>query len=158
MDDSIRIFSEFHSGKRWPCVSYRLNGQPVSPSTETQQQVDDHTQHRITEFKVKFDRKNLLEVIQSDKTDHDLLATKDGYVDHYVKICDVEIDGIMMEGVLYKDICDFRHSMPVSWVESMKDKGILIAESYPNSTELRLNGVWSIAFETPVWQWHVNKL
>lgn len=112
----------------------------------------DCIEHVIMEFDADLSETNHLAVMMRDKTDHDLVFSGDGMIDHFVEIMDIEIDGIQLEHLLYRT-GEFRHSMSELWVESMRAKGITIQPTYKHSTELRLNGTWHMHFTLPVWLW-----
>lgn len=155
----IKIFAEFHGAKRCPELSYALNQTALTPSDIHCAHITDSMRCQIVSLPCTFlPGQNLLEVTQSDKTDDDLLYTQDGFVDHYVEIKEVEIDGIRLESVLFQCAPTFEHSMSQEWQQMMKQKGFDIPKIYNTTTQLRLNGTWTLTFDSPVWLWHTRIL
>jgi hypothetical protein len=88
-----------------------------------------------------------------DKTDNDIVEIDGEYIEHWVKIREIEIDNIKFETALYNSDPEFQHSMSQEWVSQMHDQGYEIQEKYHHCTELRLNGTWTLKFDLPIWQW-----
>lgn len=155
----IKIFAEFHGGKRCPNISYRLNNANLIPGTIETVDRTSVLRKMIISLPCEFQQgQNHLTLIQQDKTDDDLIFNTDGMIDHYVDVKEIEIDGIRLESVLYQAQPTFEHSMPDTWVEMMTQQGFDIPKIYYNTTQLRLNGEWHLVFESPVWRWRSQKL
>lgn len=154
----IKIYMEYHFGKRRPVLRYRFNGRDVSVREHDRDTPGPHRQNSLVEFDAELERHNTLEVIQEDKTDNDMLALPDGtWQDHYCQIRDVSVDGIHFEQNVYPN-CEFRHRMPQEWLQHMLTQGQQILPLYESSTEIRLNGVWACRFEAPVWRWMIEEI
>ena len=155
----IRIFAEFNGGKRCPVVHYEFNGMALEPFDIVTVESTSVLHKKIVSLScVPQPDKNQLKLIQFDKTDDDLIIGENQVIDHYVEIKEIEIDGIPLESVLYQSCPSFEHHMPSSWVAMMSQRGYDIPKIYPNTTQLRLNGEWTLTFESPVWQWHTKQL
>lgn len=154
----IKIFAEFHGAKRCPCVSYAINGTEIMPHNVDHVGGNHHVRYLIVNLPVTdYQSHNVLTVTQIDKTDDDLSWVDDELIDHYVEIKEIEIEGVRLEPLLYKH-GTFEHSMPDRWVTMMQERGIDIPKIYHQTTQLRLNGVWKLCFDHPVWQWHAEQL
>jgi hypothetical protein len=92
-----------------------------------------------------------------DKTDSDLIITDEKTIDHYIVIREIEIDGIRLESILH-ECCKFEHAMSPEWVSHMQSRGYDIQPIYENSLHMRLNGTWSMTFQSPIWLWHTRKM
>ena len=93
-------------------------------------------------------------VLINDKT---MKALNGKYLDHWIKIRELEVDGIKFETCLY-NACIYQHNMPDQWVQQQIQNGHVIDKEYPHGTDIRLNGTWTINFSTPIWQWCVQRL
>ena len=133
-------------------LEFAVNSTLYQPRLSWSGGYKDCVEHAIMEFDADLSNTNHLAVTMRDKTDHDLVFTDHGMIDHFAEIMDIEIDGIQLEHLLYRT-GEFHHSMPELWVESMRARGITIEPIYKHSTQLRLNGTWHMHFTTPFWAW-----
>ncbi len=153
----IKIFAEFYGGRRRPVVDLWLNGQSLIYKVEYVERVGSDQENIILSADGDLKDQNIFQVIMKDKTDDDLIITDQKVIDHYIVIKEAEVDGIRFEEVLHK-CCRFEHSMDQEWVSHMKSRGYDIQPVYENSLHIRLNGAWSMEFESPVWRWHTKKI
>lgn len=154
---TIKLFAEFYGGRRRPNIDLYLNRQLLPYMVEYEDRSSFDCEHIILSAQVTLKDNNTFCVTMEDKTDDDLLINGDEIIDHYVVIREVEIDGIRAETVLHR-CCKFEHSMPDEWVHHMKSRGYDIQPVDKNSTHIRLNGTWTMEFESPVWKWHTKKM
>jgi hypothetical protein len=153
----IDLYIELHYGKRRPNVDYYLNNKKIIPFKEKIVELLQYQDKMIVSFEAELYKDNIFEIRMSDKKDNDMLNIDNVWIDHFIKIREMSVDGIHFETALY-NFSGFTHSMPREWVDKMKNKnGIEILDYYPNSCEIRLNGIWKINFSTPVWQWQIEK-
>lgn len=148
----IKVYVDMIYGKRMPNLAYSVNGAQCECYLLWSEQKTNFVQHTIWDLECELQDHNHLEISMSDKTDDDLLIRDGDMVDHYVEIKNIEIDGIMIDHLVHK-IGVFRHSMPDSWVNMMRDRGINIEPCYRDTTQIRLNGIWRMEFDLPIWQW-----
>jgi len=155
--NKILLYVEYHWGKRRPVIEFELNHNKVYPVNETILQASANTtgiqENSIIEFDLELATQNIFSIHMRDKTDNDIVEINGEYVEHWVKIREIEIDNIKFETALYNSDPEFQHSMPQEWVSRMHDQGHEIQEKYHRCTELRLNGTWTLKFNLPIWQW-----
>lgn len=151
----IKLYIEHFFGRRSPVLSFYLNGLIINPKKIDDVEKKYYQTNSVFYFEEACLQKNILQIIMSDKTDHDLLFLGDDCVDHYVKVREFEINDIKAEQAL-ANCSKFTHSMDDAWIERMSHKGINISKVYGKSTELRLNGVMEVVFSMPFWQWQVE--
>jgi hypothetical protein len=157
MISEIKLFLEFHWAVRQPTVQFKINNLELFPlKFEILPAADKFTENVILTFNSKLDSVNLLELCQTDKTNNDLLNVNGDIIDHWIAIRDISVDGIHFKTALFNSYSKFVHSMPAEWVNDMNQQGYNIDPVYYPGTELRLNGVWSTKFTTPVWEWCVT--
>jgi hypothetical protein len=149
---TIKFFLQFHYGRRRPTVEVWLNGQRLAQRLLWASPYSQCQECQILAYDADLQSVNRLQLIMRDKTDQDLVLDQDDIIDHYVEIMDIEIASIRLEHLLY-GAGTFRHSMPEAWVNDMSARGIHIDPIYAGATQLRLNGIWSMDFTTPFWQW-----
>lgn len=154
---SLKIFAELNWGKRRPMFRTLVNGHHTEMDIIYQDRPGPHRENIVFSGQFQILPDNRLELIMEDKTDDDLLFVEEQMIDHYIEIKEIEIDGITFENVLFRR-CQFQHTMDHSWVEKMKSRGIDILPVYKHSTQLRLNGVWSIEFSDPIWLWLTKEM
>jgi hypothetical protein len=153
----ILVYVELHWGKRRPVLEFILNEQQVIPVGVDLNRADTYQENAIYHLRAPLLDRNNFKIIMSDKVDDDQLITDTGeMVHHWVKIRDISIDEINFELCLYR-ASNFTHTMSEEWVNNLKKQGFDIQPNYPHGTELRLNGVWDINFNTPIWQWCVER-
>lgn len=152
----IKLYIEFHWGKRRPSIELLVNNQILNPIDTVVTRCHPYQENAIITYHVKLMDNNKLDIIMSDKTDADLIQVNDEYIDHWVKIRELEVDGIKFETCLY-NACSYQHSMSDEWVKTMLDQGYVIEKEYAHGTDMRLNGIWSINFSAPIWQWCVER-
>jgi hypothetical protein len=152
MISTIKIFVDFFYGKRRPNLKYFVNGKEYPATTIWQQKTSETQEHAIIEISAEFKEKNFVEIKMTDKTDDDLIIINDQVIDHFVEIKNLEIDEIRLDHLLYR-IGEFRHCMSPDWIEMMAARGVVIDPVYEKSTQIRLNGTWSMEFQLPVWKW-----
>lgn len=151
----LRFYIEYHWGRRRPNLEFYMNNQQLSPQLVWCDQVSPYQENIILETTCELAEHNQLQVVMRDKTDHDLVFEDSGMIDHWAKIQEVEIDGILAQTALY--FCsNFRHAMSSDWVEHMRQQGHDIQPWYHGGTDIRLNGTWTLTFDTPVWEWYVK--
>jgi len=148
----IKLYIEFHWGKRRPNIELVVNQQILNPIDTVITRYNTCQENAILTYHSDLLKHNKLEIVMSDKTDNDLIHTETESIDHWVKIRELEVDGIKFETCLY-NACNYRHSMSAEWVNKMIAQGYVIEKEYPRGTDMRLNGTWSIQFDTPIWQW-----
>lgn len=153
MSSIVKLYMERFYGVRKPVFHVYFNNTLVHP---LQVDVISNTNGHLKEvlhFQLDLQKENQLRLEQSDKTNSDLLFVDDNFIDHYIKIREVEVDGIKFETALYFGNSEFRHCMPDDWVNDMESKGYKIDSILYNQTDIRLNGVWTLRFNLPIWQW-----
>lgn len=143
---------DFFYGIRRPDLQYFLNNKLCPATTIWQHKIAEFQEHAIIEIVADFDQTNLFEIKMTDKTDDDLLTVGDHLIDHYAEIKNLEIDEIRLDHLLYRT-GEFRHCMPPEWIVMMRSRGMNIDPVYKNSTQIRLNGTWSLQFQLPIWKW-----
>jgi len=92
------------------------------------------------------------EIYDSEKTHlFDIKFSKNSD-DHagWIEIKEIKIDDIPAEWLIYRDGF-FKHSMPRTWIEEMKENNVEILDQYCPGTELRINGQFSYKFQLPMW-------
>lgn len=152
---TIRVYAEFYYPKRRPNIKYFLNNQEIYPTVLYSNKASLYLENMILEFDAPFEKINTLSLTMSDKVDNDMLQDGNQWIDHYVEVRDLSLDGIRLESVLYQ--CgSFTHSMPLAWEQEMIHKGIHIEKIYYNTTQIRLNGTLSFQFDNPIWEWHTK--
>lgn len=139
-------------GKRRPNLTYFVNSDPCKAELTWSEKKTNYLEHTVWSLQTSMADKNLFEIKMTDKTDDDLLIQADEIVDHFVEIKNIDIDGIMIDHLVHK-VGVFRHCMPDSWVAMMRERGIGIESTYTKTTQIRLNGTWSMEFDLPLWQW-----
>jgi hypothetical protein len=147
------FYIEYHWAKRRPVIEFELNNNKIYPTKETIFRVDSTQENSIVEFDLELSTQNIFSIHMCDKTNNDMIEINGQYIDHWVKIMEIEIDNIKFETALYNSNPEFRHSMPQEWVSQMRDQGHEIQENYHRCTEIRLNGTWTLNFNLPIWQW-----
>lgn len=148
----LKFFIEYHSGAREPKLEFWLNGAPLCVHREWQQQASPYQINAIECCDAVLATHNCLEIWQRDKTNQDLVNDQD----HWCKIQEIEIDGILCQTALYR-CSEFEHAMSEAWVKDMRAQGHDIPKIYrPGGTDIRLNGCCRMHFTTPVWQWYVT--
>lgn len=148
----IKFFVEYHSARRQPCLEFWLNGHQLTTTIEWQNAVSQYQTNKIVAAPCQLQEHNCLEIWQRDKTDQDLVDN----IDHWCKIQEIEIDGILCQTALYR-CTEFEHAMSVDWVTDMAQQGHIIPAVYrPGGTDIRLNGCCRMHFTTPVWQWYIT--
>lgn len=153
--NEIKLYIEFHWGKRRPNLNYFLNGKEIFFSSFEVVEQHLNQENVIITFPAEFQNNNHLEVVMSDKVDNDLIITDSEFIDHWVKIRQLELDQIKLDFLMYLKCC-FTHSMSKEWLDNMTAQGHEILPCYPTGTDMRLNGTWEINFESPVWEWYVR--
>lgn len=148
----IKLFIELYWGKRRPNFDLLLNNQILTPTSTSITQYNTYQENAVITYQSNLLKNNKLELIMNDKQDQDLIQINNEYIDHWIKIRELEVDGIKFETCLY-NACKFCHSMSDEWVDQMTQQGYNIQKEYVQGTEMHLNGVWSIQFDTPIWQW-----
>jgi hypothetical protein len=153
----IKLYLELHWGKRRPNLLYKLNGIILNPVDETFVTA----RHNFTECVVvtlngRTAKNNLLEIVQYDKTDNDIGVINNEFVDHWIKIRNICVDGVYFETALFNQTAQFNHSMSDSWVNRMHAQGHCIEKCYKPGTDIRLNGTWQTEFTMPIWEWCVK--
>lgn len=153
---TLRFFVEYHWGKRQPELEFWLNDQQLGVDLQWSQQVSPYQTNQIHVAHTVLQPDNCLEIWQRDKTDADLLFEHDQIIDHWAKIQEIEIDGIVCQTALYR-CTEFEHAMSDHWVTQMAHRGHHIQKTYrPGGTDIRLNGCCRLRFTDPVWQWYVT--
>lgn len=155
--NEIKLYIEFHWGKRRPNLNYFLNGKEILPLNISVVEKKQHQENILVLLSADFQQENLFEIKMSDKTDQDIVFTPDNHIDHWAKVRQIELDQIKLDALMYR-ICKFSHSMSQDWVKNMSEQGHDILPCYPGGTDIRLNGTWSINFELPVWEWNTRNL
>lgn len=154
---TIKLFMEFHYGVRRPNVTYKLNSELLTPITSELLKQFKYQDRYIITLEGETKDINYFDVIMEDKEDKDMLFENGVWIDHYVKVREMSVDGIYFETALY-NCSGFRHSMSDEWVQKTnKEHNVEILPYYPNSNEVRLNGIWSINFTTPLWKWQIER-
>ena len=160
--NKILLYVEYHWGKRRPVIEFELNHNKVYPVNETVFHVGANTggtqENSIIEFDLELAMQNIFSIHMRDKTDNDIVEINGQYIEHWVKIREMEIDNIKFKTALYNSGPEFRHSMSQEWVSRMRDQGYEIQEKYHRCTEIRLNGTWISKFNLPIWQWCTENL
>ena len=153
---TLRFFVEYHSAQRRPVLEFWLNGRQLTVQTEQEYSVSPHHTNVIVAATGELLDRNIIEIWQRDKTDHDMVQHNSEWIDHWCKIQEIEIDGIACQTALY--LCsEFEHAMSDEWVDRMQRQGHAIEKIYrPGGTDIRLNGCCRLEFTTPVWQWYIT--
>lgn len=149
---NIKLYVELHWGRRRPLFDFQVNNKLLIPTSTTIIKHSQYQENAVITYCTDLLESNKLELIMSDKQDQDSIQVESGYIDHWIKVRELEVDGIKFETCLY-NACTYRHNMSEEWVNQMAQQGYTIQKEYPQGTEIRLNGVWSIHFNTPIWQW-----
>jgi hypothetical protein len=161
MIKSFKLYIESFYGVREPLFQVYLNDNLLSPIRVDVIDRTEFTKKEILYYTSDFNiDTNVLKLVQSDKTDADLKFIDGNYIDHYIKIREIEIDDIKFETALYFSNSIFKHFQPDSWVADMASKGIVIDKVMYNQTDIRLNGEWLLQFSFPIWKWvteHMGK-
>jgi len=152
----IKLYIEFHWGQRRPNINLLINDQTVDPTSIAINRLNQYQENAIITYQSQLLKYNRLEIVMTDKQDQDLLQVDGKYIDHWVKIRELEVDNIKFETCLY-NACTYQHSMSDEWVQQQFQNGHVIEKEYPHGTDIRLNGTWTINFTTPVWQWCVER-
>jgi hypothetical protein len=153
---SLKIFIEYHFGRRKPNLKYYFNNEIIDPQNEMIAEEHKNQQNSILSFDVDLLKYNTLKIYMQDKTDNDLVFLNDKqFIDHWCKIREIEVDGIKFETALL-NCCNFRHTMSKQWLEDMHSKGHEILPFYDRCNEMRLNGEFTINFFSPVWQFQIE--
>jgi hypothetical protein len=149
----LKAYIELYSGRQWPQVDFCFNNQPMSPRNTHIVYSSDEQQNVIFEFDVKLQDHNCFEVCMNNKTDEELFSSDVGFDKHYVVFQELEVDQIKFERNFLKN-CQSRHGMSDGWVKEKKQFGLNIDPVYYSNNELRINGLCSIRFTQPVWEWY----
>lgn len=153
----IRIYAELHWSVRQPKFKVYLNLIEQTVEMEWSEKITTDQENCIFSFSSPLVQNNVLEIVMDDKSDADLLEVDGKWSDHHIDIKEIEVDGIKFETALYRN-SEFRHTMPQLWVEDMARKGVTIHNFYPNCAEMRLNGIVTVRFDSPVWRWVTEDL
>jgi hypothetical protein len=153
---TLRFFVEYHSAQRRPVLEFWLNGQQLTVQIEQEHQVNQYQTNAVVKVTGELLDRNIIEIWQRDKTDHDMVQHNGEWIDHWCKVQEIEIDGIACQTALY--LCsEFEHAMSTEWVARMQSQGHAIEKIYrPGGTDIRLNGCCRLHFTTPVWQWYIT--
>jgi hypothetical protein len=139
----IKVYAELHWAVRRPIVMFFVNGLEYIHSTDI---ISSRLYQENVIFTIPVDKflaENSLEIKMSDKT-NDLITAES---DHWVDIKNIFIDDIAADEILSRT--RFRHTMPESWVQEMKQQGHFIQREYIPGTSMRLNGVCTFDFTVP---------
>ena len=154
--NSLKIFIEYHFGKRKPNLKFYFNNEIINPRNELIAETHKNQENSILSFDVNLIRDNRLKIVMEDKTDNDLVIKDDGtFIDHWCKIREVEVDGIKFETALL-NCCSFKHNMSKQWVEDMYSKGHKILPFYDRCNDINLNGEFKLVFFAPIWQFQIE--
>lgn len=153
----IKLYIEFHWGRRRPNINLLVNDQVLDPIDLAITPASQYQENAIITYQSELLENNRLDIVMADKQDQDLLQVDGKYIDHWVKIRELEVDGIKFETALY-NACTYQHHMSDKWVQQNALNGYVIEKEYPHGTDIRLNGTWTINFTTPVWQWCVERI
>jgi len=158
MSNIVKLYIERFYGIRMPVFDVYINDVLVTPIKVDVISNIDGNRKEVIEFQVNLQQENHLQLKQIDKTDNDLLFIDNNFIDHYIKIREIDIDDIKLETALYFGNSKFTHFMSDAWVQDMAYKGVIIDPIMYNQTDIRLNGVWSLEFKLPIWKWVTEHL
>lgn len=142
----LKLFAELYWGVQRPKLIFSLNEQPYNPKLSI---LNRHgcCERVIYEFgTVPLGDHNRLAVEMLDKTDE--LNTGD--TDHWVSLKDISVDHVLADFSFHQHTT-FRHTMPHQWVKDMSARGINIQDQYTPGSDMRLNGICTIDFATPLY-------
>ena len=153
MSSIVKLYVERFYGVRVPVFDVYINDVLVNPIKVDVVSKTNRNRKEVLYFQVDLQKQNQLQIKQIDKTDNDLLFVDESFIDHYIKIREIEIDDIKLETALYFGNSKFIHLMTDGWVQDMASKGFVIDPVMYNQTDIRLNGVWTLQFNLPIWKW-----
>jgi hypothetical protein len=159
MTTSLKLYIESFFGVREPVFQVFLNDTLLSADRIDVIDRTEFTKKEIIHYRTEFKEDiNILKLVQLDKTDNDLRLIDGNFIDHYIKIREVEIDDIKLETALYFANSTFTHFQSDSWVADMASKGFTIDKVMYNQTDIRLNGEWILKFSLPIWKWVIEHI
>jgi hypothetical protein len=154
MKTSFKLYIESFFGLREPVFEVYVNDNLLLAEHVDLVELTKHGKKEIYSFITWFNEtSNIIKIRQIDKTDRDLFFVGDTFIDHYIKIREIEIDNIKFETALYFSNSTFCHYQSDEWVSDMALKGYKIEKLIHNQTDIRLNGEWCLEFSFPVWKW-----
>jgi len=154
MEKSFKLYIESFFGLREPIFEVYVNDNLLIAKHIDIVEKAEYSKKEIYSFTTLFNETtNELKIRQIDKTDQDLLFVDNTFIDHYIKIREIEIDNIKFETALYFSNSTFRHFQSAEWEADMESKGYNIDKVMYNQTDLRLNGEWCLKFSFPIWKW-----
>lgn len=134
---------ETHWSVQRPDLDFFINGKKLLPQITTQSILPCQENLIYTLQVESLDKDNVAEIIFSGKTDDMITATSD----HWVNLRNIAVDDVYADEIL--QYCEFRHSMPDSWVQEMSTKGHHIQPVYKPGSEMRINGVFTWRWQHP---------
>lgn len=153
--DQIKVFAELDWEVVRPNLTFAINHIHIPAHCEIVQR-ENFVDRAIFTLQIsELQAQNVLSIEMNNKT-NDVITDQS---DHWVRIMDIEINGIMADQVLLTNT-RFEHHMPQSWCDQMQAQGIVIQDVYTPGTEMRLNGTCYFEFENPfliqriVNEWH----
>jgi predicted regulator of amino acid metabolism with ACT domain len=155
--NNIKLYIEFYGPVRRPIIDVKFNNQLLSETDSVFNRVSDYQENAVLNFSTLLESNNLLQVIMSDKTNADMRQIDDRLIDHRIVIREIDVDGIKFNNSL-QNSCVFEHNMPDDWVSAMERQGYLIKKITEKTTNIAMNGTWSINFSTPIWLWCTQRL
>ena len=79
---TLRFFVEYHSAQRRPVLEFWLNGQQLAMQIEQEHQVSQYQTNVIVTATGDLLDRNIIEIWQRDKTDHDMVQHNSEWIDH----------------------------------------------------------------------------
>jgi len=117
MSNIVKLYIERFYGIRMPVFDVYINDVLVTPIKVDVISNIDGNRKEVIEFQVNLQQENHLQLKQIDKTDNDLLFIDNNFIDHYIKIREIDIDDIKLETALYFGNSKFTHFMSDAWVQ-----------------------------------------
>jgi hypothetical protein len=155
--NNIKLYVEFYGPVRRPVIDVKINNRLLCETDSVFNRVSEYQENAVLSYSTTLESNNLLQVIMSDKTNADMRQLNDQLIDHRIVIREIDVDGIKFNNSL-QNSCMFVHNMPDDWVSAMKQQGYPIEKIIKKTTDIAMNGTWSINFSTPIWLWCTQRL
>ena len=99
-----------------------------------------------------------LVIKRTNKGKNQTLVNEKGDIlkDQLLHIKSIEIDGIVIGGLIYEGV--YTPKYPEPWATQQKDAGVELQESFKNVTQMGHDGEWKFAFSSPFYMWLLENL
>jgi len=114
----------------------------------------------LIEFEAELEegKDSYLVIKRTNKGKNQTLVNEKGDIlkDQLLHIKSIEIDGIVIGGLIYEGV--YTPKYPEPWATQQKDAGVELQESFKNVTQMGHDGEWKFAFSSPFYMWLLENL